>query len=342
MGTYNIIILDKDERLDFFLSKQNLKTKYVIDFDSLIDSVDKEEFDVAIINPEINKEDITTIVKRLLKKSIPVLVTLERNSDVEKIIDGLSAGAFDYFQKPVFSMMTEETKNSFLKELLFKINLAAESRFKTQNIDLLKDDFDEISYNFKKASDKIIVIGSSTGGPQSLDQIIPLFPEEIPAPIIIIQHMPEIFTKKFAERLALVSNVKVKEAEEGEEIKNGVCYVAKGDYHLELKKNSDKKVIIHMNKKEKILGVRPSVNVTMESASKIYKKNVIGVILTGMGSDGTIGCKKIKEKGGTVIVESEKTSVIYGMPKSVINSGYYDVIVDLQKITVAVIQMLKV
>lgn len=295
---------------------------------------DFQNFDACLLNPALLK--IThKLVHKIIDK-IPIILILDKQSNIEKVIDALSHGAFDYISKPPVNIMGDSEIKAVANSIVEKIKSAVDST----KLTVVRHDLDR-EYNFTRSSQKIIIIGSSTGGPQSLEQIIPLIPKEIPSPVIVVQHMPEDFTCKLADRLNSISMLEVKEAEDGETLKNGVCYVAKGNYHMELIKNMNN-VQVSLNKKEKIHGTRPSIDITMKSATNCYGSNMIGVILTGMGNDGTIGAKKIKENGGTIIAQSEKTSVIFGMPKSVIKSGYYDEIVDLQKIPVAILQILEI
>ena len=339
MSAYRLLLYDETEEIKGMLIENEVDVDFTNKFEDIPQMIRKNRYDSAIINPDICKCNMDELIKMLLLKKIPALLILNKYDDVEKVIEALSSGGFDYFMRPS-QVLTESQKAAMVSEIISKVYLASTSKDKIKPSDIEKVENDQ-RFDFRKSTQKIIIIGSSTGGPQSLDHVIPFFPKEIPAPIILVQHMPPIFTKKLAERLDGISNVRVKEAIDGEEIEDGFCYVAKGDYHLELKRK-DGKTIIKLNQKERILGVRPCINVTMESASKIYGKNAIGIILTGMGSDGTIGSKKIKERRGTIIVQSEATSIIYGMPKSVVLSGYYDVIVDLQKIAIAALQMLEV
>lgn len=339
MGVYKLLLYDNSDELKIILEENEVVVDYTNNAEDIPSLIRKNRYDSAILNPEICKCDMDKMIKTLLAKKIPSLIILNKYDEVEKVIEALSSGGFDYFLRPS-RVSTEKQREEIIGEIISKVYLSSTSKDKIKPNDAIIAD-ETIKFNFRKSTEKIIIIGSSTGGPQSLDHVIPFFPKEIPAPIIVVQHMPPIFTKKLAERLDSLSNVKVKEAEEGEELTDGVCYIAPGDYHLELKRKDDK-TIIKLNQKERILGVRPCINVTMESAAKLYGKNTIGIVLTGMGSDGTIGSKKIKEKGGTILVQSEATSIIYGMPKAVVVSGYYDAIVDLQKIPVATLQVLEV
>ena len=264
---------------------------------------------------------------------------LENPKDIEYVIEGLSLGAFDYFHKAPISILDESQIEANMQNIIEKISFAIDAKDKIGTTH--HETSNDLNYDFTSSSKKLVIIGSSTGGPQSLERVVPLLPKEIPSSIIIVQHMPEEFTGKLASRLDKISDIKVKEAEEGEELKKGICYIAKGNHHLELMKKSNK-IHLTLNKKEKLHGTRPSVDITMQSATKYFGKNILGIIMRGMGSDETIGAKKIKEKGGTVIAQSEKTSIIFGMPRSVISKGYYDEIVDLDKIPVAILQILEV
>lgn len=180
----------------------------------------------------------------------------------------------------------------------------------------------------------IIVIGTSTGGPRALQDVIPLFPREIPAAILIVQHMPSGFTKSLAERLDSLSFIKVKEAQEGDVLKAGHAYLAPGDFHMVLNKYRLEGYKIGLNKNPPVLGHRPSVNVMMNSVAKVVtNKDVIAIIMTGMGIDGSEGILKIKKNGGKTIAQSEDTCIVYGMPKSAVEAGAIDKIVPLQEIT---------
>lgn len=351
MTLLNIFLIDKDEKLkdlilntkrnDMYAGINEFSIEYVNNFKDFNKKI-KNNFDVLMINPDLLVEEINIMeeIEKLRLRKIPTIVIMDKFNEVEKTIDMLSSGAFDYFLKQPARVLTQRDKEKKVKEILDKILLGKISFIRVEEIYYKPIDYNR--YNFLNSIKKIIVMGSSTGGPQTLEKIIPNISKDIPSSIIIVQHMPKEFTKKLAERLDSLSMIKVKEASDGEELIDGVCYIAKGGYHLVLEEDLKSRIFISLNKKEKILGVRPSIDITMESASKIFKHKAVGVILTGMGTDGTIGAKKIKERGGTIIVQSEKTSIIFGMPKSVINKGYYDEIVDLENISHAMLQVLEV
>ncbi len=196
---------------------------------------------------------------------------------------------------------------------------------------------------FSPTRKKIVVIGSSTGGPRALEILLSQLPKSIPTAILVAQHMPKGFTQPLAERLNKCSELLVKEAEDGDELQEGRVLLAPGGMHMELVADvKGQEGIIRLNEGPRELGVKPSVNILFSSVAKIFKETTIGLILTGMGVDGTRGAEEIKSNGGTIIAESEETCLIYGMPKNVIESGLADEVVPLDKIGVALLQLLEI
>lgn len=182
-----------------------------------------------------------------------------------------------------------------------------------------------------------IVIGASTGGPKAIEEILSELPNDLDVPIFIVQHMPKGITKGFANRLNDKCKLNVVEAEDGMKIQNNYVYVAPGGQHMEI----ISKERIGLNMKPHVRGVRPSVDNLFISASKTYKNELLGIVLTGMGKDGTNGVLDIKSRGGTVLVESEDTSIIYGMPKSAYETGRIDEVMPLQDIAKGIVSYVK-
>lgn len=195
---------------------------------------------------------------------------------------------------------------------------------------------------FSKRSKTIVMIGTSTGGPRALQEVLTKFPGDFPYPILIVQHMPAGFTKSLADRLDGLCEIGVKEAEDGDLLKNGTAYIAPGGRHLKVKKLGTSYFAKLDDAEPPRLGHRPSVDVLFESAAELSSVNYLAVIMTGMGNDGTEGTKRLKEKCETiVIVESPETSVVYGMPKSVIDAGFADEIKSLPDISKTIMGVLK-
>lgn len=167
-----------------------------------------------------------------------------------------------------------------------------------------------------------VIIGSSTGGPVALESLLGSLPSALPCPVIIAQHMPPLFTKSLAKRLAVVTGKDVKEAQQGEKIAQGMIYIAPGDYHLEIAGKA-RQLTFELSQKEKRNSVRPAIDFLFESAAEKWGKDILAFILTGMGSDGRDGCKAVKSQGGTVVIQDKESSVVWGMPGAVHQSGDY-------------------
>jgi two-component system chemotaxis response regulator CheB len=186
-------------------------------------------------------------------------------------------------------------------------------------------------------NDKIVVIGSSTGGPRALNTVVPNLPSDLPASFLVIQHMPVGFTRSLSERLNQSSQLLIKEAEPGDSLEVGRCLVAPGGFHMILDQNNT----IALNQNPAVHGVRPAVDVTLISAAQKFGDRIVSVILTGMGNDGTNGAILVHSSGGWVIAESEETCVVWGMPRSVFEAGAANEVVPLHQVSQAIVNAVK-
>lgn len=187
--------------------------------------------------------------------------------------------------------------------------------------------------------ERIIAIGTSTGGPRALQEVITKIPGNIPCGIVIVQHMPPGFTKSLAERLNSLSSVTVKEAEHNDIVRPGLVLIAPGDYHMLLEREGGK-VVVKLNQNPSIGGHRPAVDPLMESVARIFGNKAIGVILTGMGHDGSKGMQAIKRQNGQTIAEDQSSAVVFGMPKSAIELGVVDRVAPITGITAEILKAL--
>ena len=176
----------------------------------------------------------------------------------------------------------------------------------------------------------LLAIGCSTGGPQALQQVLTQLPADFPGAVIVAQHMPKFFTKPFAERLNQLCALEVREAQEGDEVKPGTVLLGPGGQHITLERRGTK-VMTHVSDQPIHLPYRPSVDLMMESAANIFGQKVLGVVMTGMGQDGLEGVRAIKTHGGNVLAQDEASSIVYGMPKAVGESGCADKVVSLTR-----------
>jgi len=186
---------------------------------------------------------------------------------------------------------------------------------------------------------RLVAIGTSTGGPQALQKVITRLPGNLPCGVVVVQHMPAGFTKSLAERLDTISEISVKEAEHDEIIRPGHVYIAPGNYHMRVTTDGANRKIA-LSQEPPVGNHRPAVNVLFDSVAPL-QKDLVSVIMTGMGCDGCEGMKKIKQQGGYSIAQDEETSVVYGMPKAVVDAGLADEVRPLQEIADAIVAAVK-
>jgi len=297
--------------------------------------VEKKEVDLIFSDIVMPKMDGLEFIQRLMKvKKIPVIVIsalTKQGADIT--IRALEAGAADFITKPsnIFSVSGDK----FKMKLYEKVNMA----FKIKLPELIKSNNFEVEHKFSKPAkkfEKLVVMGISTGGPRSLQLVIPKLEKNFPAAMLVVQHMPKGFTKSLAERLDSLSEIKVKEAEDGDVLKPGVVYIAPGGFHTEVFKENDK-YVVRLNSNPPIGGLRPCADIAMESISKLDIRKITGVVMTGMGSDATKGLKMLKEKNDAyIIAQDEATSIVYGMPRAAKEAGIVDEIVSLDRIPNAI------
>lgn len=278
--------------------------------------------DVVTMDVEMPKMDGLTAVKKIMETDpLPVvMISALTQREAQLTFKALEYGAVDYVPKPSGSISLN--MNVVKDELISKIKTAASANIKPRgtkpNENLLPQ---------SRPREKIISIAASTGGPPAILQVLRMLPENVPA-ILIVQHMPKGITKFFAEDLNSKCRFKVKEAEEGDKVQENLALLAPGGFHMIVTKENK----ISLTTDPPVNYVRPSADVTMTSMAQEFGSKNVGVILTGMGSDGAKGIKAIKDKGGVTIAQDEKTSVVYGMPCSAFQTGCVDVVVPLELI----------
>ncbi|MEK7453108.1 MAG: chemotaxis response regulator protein-glutamate methylesterase [Patescibacteria group bacterium] len=279
-------------------------------------------------------------------ESFPAVIMLSAftKEEAEETFESLRAGAVDFIVKPSGELSLDI--NKLKDKIIARIKMAAMAHVKKRKVldEIVQKSFikgKKRDDDIEESSVKIVVIGASTGGPPVIEDIIITFSQNFSAPILIVQHMPEHFTKSFAERLNKVSKIPVKEAEEGDLVRAGQIFIAPGGFHMKVQKRDDNKLekFIHLTKEPAIHGLRPSIDVLMNSVAHNYVNQIIGVILTGMGSDGMEGMRAIKTVYGHTIVQAPETAVIDSMPRAVIDSGLADYILPPEEIMKKIVEL---
>ncbi len=286
--------------------------------------------DVITLDIEMPRMDgLTFLSKLMIASPTPVImVSSLTDSGAEKSIKSLQIGAVDVALKP--SLSNENEKNEFKKMILEKIYIAVSSKIKKRdpNKKVLevteKFSADVIikkqnMVNLKKGSEKVIIVGASTGGTEVIEDILASIPGDLPG-ILIAQHMPEKFTLAFANRVNGKSLVSVKEAVDGDRVYHGMAFIAPGGKHMLLKSDSDG-YYIEINDGPPVNRHKPSVDVLFRSASLVADSSALGIICTGMGDDGAKGLLEMKNAGATTIAQNEESCVVFGMPNEAIKLG---------------------
>jgi two-component system chemotaxis response regulator CheB len=311
------------------------------DGEEFLDKLESLKPDVITLDVEMPKMNGISALKKMkrMKIDIPVIVlSSPSGSDAITTMECLESGAFDFIPKPSGQISLDLYKVKY--EIIEKINLAFEQKMRGQ-----KKSEAPKEVRVEEKSEKMpiparveaLVIGASTGGPKAIFKIITKLPEDLGIPVFIVQHMPEGFTKAFAERLNLNSCLKVQEASHMESIEENNVYIAPGGSHMEI--GNDRR--IYLNKEPAIWGVRPAADKLFSSASEVYGSGLMSIVLTGMGKDGSKGTVDVKNKGGLTISEDRSTCVIYGMPKSALETGKIDSVLPLDKIADEIIKQIR-
>ncbi len=315
----------------------------VSDGEEAIRTVMMDPPDVITLDLNMPRMDGFTFLRWLMRnKPIPVIVVSAEGGE-KNVFKALDLGALDFVVKPV--RYASERVIEIRDELQGKIRAIA-GKDMGAYLDRLK---------VKKPAGKpvgattgkppvarskkagILVIGASTGGPSAVQKVLSELPEDYPFPVIVVQHMPPVFTRQFSMRLDRNTALKGKEAVDGEKLEVGTILVAPGGHHLVIsgKKNPITEIVEKTDQDRFV----PSVNVTMSSAAAVYGEMTIGVLLTGMGNDGADGLYQIRKAGGYTIAESEESSVVYGMPRAAQQKGAVQDVVHLDKIGSRIIDL---
>lgn len=297
--------------------------------------------------PVMNGLDALEIIMSKCPTPVIMLSTLTAQG-ADETMKALELGAMDFMTKPssIFKVSTPENIRELgLKLEAAKMNggkrrlLAAQSAKVIRKKPVSSAVGDQKSVlrlppNIRTEVNhykKLVVIGTSTGGPVALQEVISNLPAQLNAAVVVVQHMPANFTNSLAQRLNAMSDLIVKEAQHDEVLRRGTVYIAPGDKHLKIMRQSGA-FVIKLNDDERVGGHRPSVDVMMNSVAECVDIPVVGVIMTGMGNDGTAGLTNLKKNGAIIISQDEATSVVFGMPGSAVRAGIVDRIVELGRI----------
>jgi two-component system, chemotaxis family, protein-glutamate methylesterase/glutaminase len=284
--------------------------------------------------PGLNGIQTLTEIRKLYPK-LPVIMfsTLtERGAAIT--LEALSLGASDYMTKPSNSESLASAMEQVRFELIAKIvSLAGRDRGQaTLSVPILRPRVKPVA-----GPVEILAIGTSTGGPNALAEVVPRLPADFPVPVVVVQHMPPLFTRLLADRLNSQSQLAVREAESGRTLQPGQVWIARGDHHLTVVRNGAG-VVVNLNQDPPENSCRPAVDVLFRSVAETYGPGALGVVMTGMGTDGARGAACIRDSGGEILVQDEASSVVWGMPGAVVSAGAAGKICPLAEISPEVVR----
>lgn len=349
MSTKKILIVDDSALMrrvlcDIINADSNFEaTDFCRDGLEAYERLKKESYDAVLLDVNMPRMDGLELLERLQKERIKatvVMVSTLTTKDAEVTILAMERGAVDFVTKPT---NITDAKNDDFRDRLLSV-LYAVLRLNSF-VPKVRGELPKPNKNVHinriaapKGGNKLVALACSTGGPKALQSVIPKLPKNMNAPMVLVQHMPAGFTKSMAERLNEISEIEVKEAVNGEKLRKGVVYIAPGGKHMEVVKNSDGSHSIAYNDMPSIGGLKPCANITYDSIAGTGFDEIVCVVLTGMGADGTNGILSLGQKKPIyVISQNAETCVVYGMPKAIAEAGVVDEVVPLDDVAKTII-----
>lgn len=303
-----------------------------------IETLNPDVVTLDLIMPEM--DGVEFLHKQMARRPIPVVIISIASEGGEQVLAALDAGAVDFLQKP--TALANEKIFEISNELIEKVKAA--SLVPLNRLPVMSERPMQVSKVMASSPPSgvvdLVAIGISTGGPQALAFLIGQLPGDLPVPVAIVLHMPVGYTSMYAKRLNEMSLMKVVEASEGAVLEPGMVFIAAAGRHLTFVRHSDGTVRTHLDARPFDTLHRPSVDVMFQSAAEVFGDRVLGVVMTGMGSDGTQGSAWIKSRGGSIFTEAEESCIVYGMPRSVVEAGLSDRSVTLDGMAQAILDRL--
>jgi two-component system chemotaxis response regulator CheB len=304
------------------------------------DKIVKLKPDVVTLDIEMPRMDGLTFLKKLMKfYPLPVIIVSSLTPKGGKMaLEALDSGALEVISKPSAAYSVGDMSVQLADKIRAVARVNVKSRTQSDNI-FSPETQKTITHALTSSTNKIIAIGASTGGTEAIKTVLAGMPPNAPG-IVMVQHMPANFTTSFAERLDSLSQINVKEAKDGDSVLNGQALLAPGNFHMLLRR-SGARYYVQVKKGPLVYHQRPAVDVLFRSVAKYAGANAVGIILTGMGSDGAAGLLEMKEAGAGTIAQDEKSCVVFGMPKEAIKLSAVEKVLALGNITNAALKMIE-
>ncbi|MEI4273805.1 chemotaxis response regulator protein-glutamate methylesterase [Klenkia sp. LSe6-5] len=303
-----------------------------------VDALRPDLITMDIEMPEMNGIQTVAAIRKSGRRTPIIMFSTLTERGATATLDALAAGADDYVTKPANVGSVQQSKESVREQLIPRIKVLTGRPLTPAAAPRALVPPPAPSPRGARKTPAVLVIGSSTGGPDALTKVIPRLPRDYPLPVLVVQHMPPVFTKQFAGRLDRLSALSVVEATAGVPITPGTVHIAPGDFHLTVAPGAGvRRTALDQAAPENFC--RPAVDVLFRSAAAAYDGAVLAVVLTGMGSDGKLGTGQIRAAGGTVVAQDQATSVVWGMPGAVTQAGHADEVVPLDRVAESILRL---
>ncbi|NGZ74745.1 protein-glutamate methylesterase/protein-glutamine glutaminase [Saccharibacillus alkalitolerans] len=341
MGKYGVLIVD-----DSAFMRRAISLLFESDSDFFIagiarnglealEKIQRLKPDLVTMDVEMPEMDgITALAQIMERHPVPVvMLSVQTDEGTEATIRALQLGAVDFFLKD--RLVHEPDRSEVVLDFLERVKAAAGAKVPRPGTgeEAAASKEEKKPETDRPRTADLLVIGCSTGGPSALQSILPRFPENFPIPVVVVQHMPPGFTKPLADRFDNLCALNVREAEDGDVLTPGTAYVARAGFQTILERKSDGSTQLRIRSDLAPNALyKPSIDVLLTSAAPLFGSRLLTAILTGMGVDGTAGCRDVKNLKGRVVAEAEESCVVYGMPKSVYEAGLADRQVPLSQI----------
>jgi two-component system, chemotaxis family, protein-glutamate methylesterase/glutaminase len=307
-------------------------------------------YQAALLKPDVvtvdlfmpEKDGVSFIREQMLRLPLPIVVISSADSDAEQTLRALEAGAIEFVKKPTARAldMMYDMRLDLLRAIQAAGSIPREKLPVPEFVEEKPVAFENPPVTSVSGRIQAVLLAVSTGGPQALRYLLPRLPANLPVPMAVVLHIPPGYTEAIAQKLNDVSSLEVVESGDGVEMRPGRVVLAKAGFHTHLVRRADGMVITELLKEPIESLYVPSADVLFRSGAMLYGDQLLGVVMTGMGNDGTDGSAWIKSKGGLVIAEAESSSVVYGMPRSVVEAGLVDRVASLYEMVEAIMEAL--
>ena len=342
MNIVRVLVVDDSAYVRKVVKQMLLRSPFIEVVGTARDGTEALE-QVAELEPDVvtcdlnmpQMDGIEFVRTQMARRPVPIIIISVASHAGEAVLAALDAGAIDFVQKPT-ALATDKLLD-IADELIEKVKAAAQAPLRQgRTVPAVLPPLPVVPRDKRRV--EIVLIGTSTGGPQALKVVIPRLPANFPVPIAMVLHMPIGYTETYAEKLNEMSALTVIEAKGDEEVVAGLVFLAPAGRHLTFRRHADGIVRTALELRPLDTPHRPAVDVLFRSAAAAYGPAVLGVVLTGMGADGREGAAWIKANGGQIVTEAEETCVVYGMPRSVVEAGLSDEVIAIDRVAEVIME----